>query len=276
MDMNHRNQFILLRGLARESRHWGRFGDQLSQAMGPGTLVESIDLPGTGRYSEMRSPLSISDITEFVRAKYLELRSRQRDKGEEPAPRTHLVAISLGGMVASDWIERWREDFSSCVLINSSFRGLSSVRERLRTEAYWHIFNAARSSDVRDREAHILRMVSNRPDVRAQVLEEWTAIQLSRPVRIENVIRQLTAAARYVTAATMPSVPTLILASANDRMVDPSCSRAIAAHWQTECEMHPTAGHELVLDEPEWVIDRLRHFHARIFADERSNVPSQG
>jgi pimeloyl-ACP methyl ester carboxylesterase len=258
------HHWILLRGLAREARHWGRFNEQLAQAMGPGAKVDAIDLPGAGRFSEMRSPTSMHQIAEFIRLKFHEIRNRQRERGEMPAAKSHLVAISLGAMVATEWVNRWREDFSSLVLINTSFNGFSPLYQRLRPEAYWHLLKAAGSQDMREREAHILRLICNRPDVREMLLEEWTAIQQNRPVSLENVIRQLAAAARFTPPTRAPGLPTLILGSGGDRMVAPSCSEAIAAKWQVEFDRHPTAGHDLPLDEPDWVLQRLARFYRRL------------
>jgi hypothetical protein len=59
--------WILLRGLARESRHWGAFILQL-QATFPDAKITLLDLPGTGCYYQDSSPNSISEITHQVRA----------------------------------------------------------------------------------------------------------------------------------------------------------------------------------------------------------------
>jgi hypothetical protein len=45
----------------------------------------------------------------------------------------------------------------------------------------------------------------------------------------------------------------LVLAGAGDTLVDPRCSSELAAHWGTELRMHPTAGHDLPLDDGAWV-----------------------
>lgn len=258
-------QWILLRGLAREVRHWGTFPADLERGLAPlaekldvRASVSCIDLPGTGRYSEMRSPASIPEITEFVRSKYLEVRQRMREQGDEPSNQSHLVSISLGGMVASEWIHRWPDDFSSAVLINTSFRGLSPVHHRLTWDAYGHIFRIARSTDSLEREKNVLKMVSNRPELIEAIAAEWSRLHLERPVSPENFVRQLLAAARYEPHADPPGVPTLVLNSRLDRMVSPSCSEKIAARWNAEIRRHATAGHDLPLDDSPWVVDQLR------------------
>ena len=53
--------WLLLRGLAREQRHWGRFPALLSAKL-PGDRVFCLDLPGTGTEHRRKSPASIAAI----------------------------------------------------------------------------------------------------------------------------------------------------------------------------------------------------------------------
>lgn len=267
------SHWILLRGLARESRHWGSFAQELARVI-PGARVDALDLPGTGCFSEMRSPISVPAITDFVRDKFLERREswerESRESRESPGtrlsgssstmPPAHLVAVSLGGMVAADWLERYPDDFVSGVMINTSFRGLSPLSARLAPTSYLHLLNIMRSRDTYQRERHVLRMVSNRPEIREVTAREWAAIYDSRPVSHENFFRQLLAAGRYEPSGRAPGIPVLVLNSARDRMVDPSCSELIAQRWNAEIRRHPTAGHDLPLDAGGWVIDQIRDF----------------
>ncbi len=256
-------QWILIRGLARESRHWGNFPQELESVMSPQgeiTRVDAIDLPGAGRYSEMRSPISISEITEFMRTKFLEIRERQRREGFKPASTTYLVAISLGGMVAARWLERWPDDFKGCVLINTSFKGFSPLFKRLSPPSYKHFFHILRAKEAVERELNILKMISNRPDIHHQTAQEWAGLYLERPVSLENLTRQLLAASRFSSTLRQPPIPVLVLSSAQDRMVDPSCSKTIADRWHAKFAQHPTAGHDLPLDDGSWVVEQIRAF----------------
>jgi pimeloyl-ACP methyl ester carboxylesterase len=53
-------------------------------------------------------------------------------------------------------------------------------------------------------------------------------------------------------------VPLLLLASRGDALVDPRCSLAIAQRWACEIAMHPWAGHDLPLDDADWVVQQVR------------------
>jgi pimeloyl-ACP methyl ester carboxylesterase len=254
-------QWILLRGLARESRHWGEFPGLLKAKIelvsGRSARVDAIDLPGTGRYSEMRSPVSMEGIAEFAREKLMEIRKAQRDADEQTSKEMFLVAVSLGGMVASRWIERWPEDFAGCVLINTSFGGISPAHRRLPPMSLLRLFNVMRERDVLERERNVLKMVSNRPEIREETAKKWAAFALERPIGRRNFAFQLTAAARFKSEIETPPLPILVLGSRGDRMVHPSCSESIAVRWGAELRQHPNAGHDLALDDGPWTVEQI-------------------
>jgi pimeloyl-ACP methyl ester carboxylesterase len=267
-------QFILLRGLARESRHWGKLPTDLqSQLLAKGikARVDCLDLPGCGRYSEMTVPLSITDMMEFCREKYLELRHRIRDSGEVPPVQTHLIAVSLGGMIAVEWLKTRPSDFKSAVLVNMSMRGFSPFYRRLSPTSYLHMLNIVRVKDPYERERHVLKMISNRPEIYEETAAAWTQIMLDRPVSPENFTRQIIAAARYEAPEDPPPVPLLLLNSKHDRMVHPSCSEEIALRWHAEIRKHATAGHDLPLDDPQWVIEQIVQWQDRLNQKDRLN-----
>jgi predicted alpha/beta hydrolase family esterase len=58
-------------------------------------------------------------------------------------------------------------------------------------------------------------------------------------------------------------VPLLVLASAADTLVDPRCSIRLAHAWDAELRTHPTAGHDLPLDDAEWVASEVGRWLAR-------------
>ena len=69
-----------------------------------------------------------------------------------------------------------------------------------------------------------------------------------------NAVRQLWAAARFSTPREAPRLPLLVLVSAADGLVDPRCSQRLALAWGAELRTHPTAGHDLPLDDGAWVV----------------------
>lgn len=250
-----------MRGLAREARHWNEFPDKLINALaqqGDVARVDAIDLPGTGRFSEMKSPLTVREMTEFAREKFNEIRKAMRARGETPPERTRILAVSLGGMVASDWIDRWPQDFQEGIFINTSFSGFSPLHHRLRPTAVAHLLGHLRPLKNPEREEFSLKLISNLLDSKSAqaIAKTWSTYADERPVTLENFGRQLLAAARFKAPSETPAVPILVLYSRNDRMVDARCSEAIVKRWKTACEIHSNAGHDLTLDDPDWVIEK--------------------
>lgn len=244
-------QWILLRGLTREAAHWGAFFADLEQAL-PSDRVLALDLPGNGQFHKVSSPLSVSGMVQACRD---ELQRRAI------APPYHLLAMSLGAMVATEWVHQAPEDVAGCVLINTSLRPFNPFYRRLRPHnlaALLQLLLQWRAPEVAERI--ILRMTSNGAPDRSALMAEWVAIRRQRPVSSRNALRQLVAAARYRAPAVAPGVPTLLLGSCNDRLVASECSQTIAHAWGRPLCMHPTAGHDLPLDDPQWVVEQVRQW----------------
>jgi len=50
----------------------------------------------------------------------------------------------------------------------------------------------------------------------------------------------------------------VLFVSENDHFVSSSCSKNLAKSWGCELHIHPWAGHDLPLDDPDWIIEHLR------------------
>ena len=238
--------WILLRGLTRESGHWGGFPDILRKHLPEGAQVLALDLPGTGRLNQARSPARIEATMEACRHQLQALGI---------APPWHLLALSLGAMVAVEWAVRHPHELAGCVLVNTSLRPFSPWPQRLRPANYGALLGLLLAPQMpRRREQSILRLTSRRPaEAGAAVLDEWTTLRQTRPVSHANALRQLLAAARYRAPAKAPAVPLLVLASQGDALVDVRCSRRLAQQWGAELAEHPWAGHDLPLDDGRWL-----------------------
>lgn len=238
--------WILLRGLMREQRHWGDFPAQLAQAL-PDAAIITPDLPGNGQRHADPSPTSVAAMVDACRA-------RLRADGLPPPYR--LLALSLGGMAAVEWASRYPDEVQACVLINTSMRPYSRFYQRLRWRNYPAIAGLLLRGGMARQESLILRLTSRDAHAHANdngLLARWLAFQHDRPVSRANALRQLWAAARYRAPVRRPSVPMLILSSAGDRLVSPSCSQRLAHAWSVPHRIHPDAGHDLPLDDGPWV-----------------------
>jgi pimeloyl-ACP methyl ester carboxylesterase len=115
----------------------------------------------------------------------------------------------------------------------------------------------------------VFELTTRLTDAAPEVIDEWVAIRESRPVAARNAWRQLIASARFRAPSAAP-VPTLVLASAGDRLVDPRCSAKIARQWRCAIAIHPAAGHDLPLDDGTWVAKEVRQWLADLSKDRRS------
>jgi pimeloyl-ACP methyl ester carboxylesterase len=249
-------RWILLRGWSREARHWGDFADVLSAALEGARVhatVRAVDLPGTGLRFREASPMNVAAIAQACRAEVL---------GEGAGP-VHVVAMSMGAMVALAWARAHPAEIASLVLVNTSARGLAPFWHRLRPANYPLLLKAALSRDVAAREARVLAMTSHRGIAigdggdSAMLLRRWEAIARGAPVSPANALRQLVAALRFEAPPAPPPVPLLLLASRCDGLVSVRCSQRLAQRWNVPLALHPWAGHDLPLDDPAWVAQQV-------------------
>lgn len=250
MPPNH--QWLFLRGLGRESGHWGRFASEFEQQVA-GAKVIALDLPGTGRRLSEKSPRSISAIVEAVRSDW--------KKTAHPEIPSYFLGISLGGMVGAEWISSFPDDFAGAVLINTS-SGSSTPLRRLKPSALGRLAKAAAQKDSRVREELILHLVSNHSQKPDEVVRHWTQIHHQRPISPQNVLLQLWAAFQWKASRTAPRVPVLLLCGAKDRLTSPECSATLQSLWNCRLETHPTGGHELAEDAPAWICQKINDWRS--------------
>lgn len=258
--------WVLLRGLTREHGHWGDFPLELARTL-PGSRVVTPDLPGAGTMCRERSPTRVEGLLEGC---------REQLRRQGVAAPFHLVGLSLGGMVAAAWATAWPAELASCILVNSSMRPYNRVLQRLRPPRMLRLLCILLDADPRRAEEAVLRLTSSDPERHRDVLAHWVALRRDRPVSRVNAVRQLLAAARYRHSGARPRVPTLVVASAADTLVDPRCSRTVATCWGVECVMHPSAGHDLPLDDAPWLAAELARW-ARVSEFHRIRIhPRRG
>lgn len=239
--------WLLLRGLAREQRHWGEFPRVLAEQL-PGHHVTCLDLPGAGTENERPVPPTIAGIAADVRDRFL----RTAPSG----PRA-IVAVSLGGMVALEWCARWPGDLERAVVINTSAGNLGRPWERLDWRNYPDIARAFFTSDPVARERIIIDLTMNTTHLdRASLAEGWATLGRERPMKKSAVARQLLAAARSVLPSRIDT-PLLVLGARADRLVRVSCSERIARALGAPLALHATAGHDLPHDDPSWVAGEI-------------------
>lgn len=238
-------RWLLLRGLSREKRHWETFPQTFADTLG--VEVECLDAPGFGTEHRRTSPFDISAITDDIRSRL--------DRGDE---KWALLSISLGGMIGLDWCARYPDDFTHAVIINSSTAS-TPVWNRFRPSSIPNLV-LGRLRDEIPRERAVLAQTSNNPNRDLDTLARRSAgYQKTQPPSSASIARQIAAAVTF----RMPryiDTPLLVLASERDRLVDMSASRAIARKYRAPLHVHPTAGHDLPLDDGAWVTEQVQRW----------------
>lgn len=252
--------WLLLRGLMRESRHWGDFLPQFA-AQFPTSQIITADFAGNGSLSHLRSATRVEQMLQ-------QLRADLRQAGHMPP--YDVLALSLGAMVALAWAAHYPQEIRQMVLINTSVRPYSRFYQRLRPSNYWPLLSALLRADTRHIEQVILRRTSQllAEDTQKKIVDTWHQYALQHPVARKNILRQLLAALRFRAAAHAPtyasgqSLPILLLAAQRDTLVSVACSRSLARHWGLPIQIHPSAGHDLPLDDAAWVLQQIKQWIA--------------
>ncbi len=245
------NNWLLVRGLTREAGHWGDFIPQLQQAF-PKAQINTLDLAGSGVYYSQTSPDSIAEITR-------QLRQHAQENGWLQSKIT-LLTLSLGGMVAWEWMQQYPDDINGAALMNSSLATVNPFYQRLRWQSYGKLAQIVLQSDIYQRELAIVKLVSNCENQHEKIAAEWEQIQRLRPVSGQNALRQIIAAAKYKPSLAKPIAPVLLLNGLGDRLVSPDCSEGISKRWSLPLVSHPWAGHDLCSDDSKWVIEQLHQW----------------
>ncbi|WP_228536226.1 alpha/beta fold hydrolase [Noviherbaspirillum malthae] len=240
------SSWVFLRGLIRESRHWGDFPSAFQRRFSDAQIF-TPDLPGNGVLNDMPSPLTIDAMVDHART-WLAAREHRRP--------VYLLGLSMGGMLAVRLAQRYPAELAGCVLINSSLRNFSPFYHRLQWRSYGTLLRILMSrNDAVASEQLVWEMTSSRRPIEPEILRQWIACRRARPVSMINAVRKVIAASRCRAGDRAPKVPLLVLALDHDRLVSPNCSRRIAEAWNARLCMHPHAGHDLALDDGEWIAE---------------------
>lgn len=245
--MRKPKNWILLRGLARGTGHWGSFLEKI-RAHFPEDKFEFLDLPGNGSRASEASPLEIGEYVRQVRP-----HSQALQRGEK----VHLLAISLGGMVAVEWMREYSHEVEKAYVICTSAGNFSSFNQRfLLPNLPKSLSLAIHQSDEVKWEETLLEMVVNSQECRDAEFLGMVAYSKEHPIQVKNVLRQLVAASRYKFPQQAPGDIKLI-GSFGDRLVSPQCTLQIAKQWGLQASMHPWAGHDVPVDDSKWLLEQL-------------------
>lgn len=233
---------LLIRGLLRESRHWLSFPALLSEKLQ--RPVFTLDLPGCGALYKEKSAASVPALRQQLQQQWAQRYPQYQGKA------VHLVAISMGGMLALDWALAAPEQVNSVVLINSSSAGLNPFWQRLQPRNYLKVLLCLLAGPLQ-REELIWQMTVKSP-LQPDVLKQWQHWAIENPVSRINALRQLWAASRFRVQQS-PACPVCVVSGLNDQLVSPLCSQALATVLNAALLTHADSGHDLPLEAGPWL-----------------------
>lgn len=239
--------WVLLRGLGRDKRHWYTFKDKIENTFS-GNQILPLNLPGIE--SSENIPTNIQAMTDEVREKWL-----QEKESEGP---WNILAISLGGMIAIDWCHRYPEDFKHLVTINTSSKTTSPTFDRITLPAISAVAKSLFIKDTREREKKVLEITTNDTEITEEMLDFWEEVAADMKLNRLSFAKQLYAASKFKLPEKLP-IPFTVLASKADRFCKYTCSEKIAQRYNAPLHLHESGGHDLSTDAGEWIIEHLKN-----------------
>lgn len=245
-NLNMSKRWVLLRGLSRGNNHWGELPKLLQEQ---GLEVELIEIPGNGTRYKETTPLSSLKVIESI---------KKKSQFAKEQKTFNICGISLGGMLALKWAQMYPDEVEHVVIINSSLSQLSPVHHRISLRSIVKILRGLTSKDPMERESITLSLTVNNEEVRKQYLKSFARLSQKNPISAQNFLRQLYLATRIkVNQSLTLQVPVTIIVSIKDHFVSPSCSFEMARFFGVNPISHPTSGHDLPLEAPEWLLKIL-------------------
>jgi pimeloyl-ACP methyl ester carboxylesterase len=241
------DNWIFLRGLTRGNIHWGNF-PEIFKKMNPNAKVEFLEIQGNGTRNIETTPIDPEEVIGLL---------RERSEFCKEKTKFNICGISLGGMIAMKWAELYPDEIQSITIINSSLSQYSPFYYRLKPKNYSNILYALIDKNIFHQEKIILSMTSNHLQNTKKHLKDFVNFGENYRLEKSNIARQLILASR-IKVNKLPDVPFNVLLSKNDRFVDDSCSQQIASNLNGTLYTHPSAGHDLPLDDPEWLCEMLK------------------
>lgn len=249
--------WVFIRGLTRGHSHWGEFSDMFKNFF-EGSEITFLDLPGNGFLHHQKSPTSIQ--------KLLDQCLKNLDPKTLESPR-YLLGFSLGGMVSLEWMVQRPGDFDGAVLINTSASNLSPFYRRMRIGNLPRIFKSL-FKGRKDWNSMIWELTTRIAKDREKVLAYWEEQAKKYPVTTLNAVRQLYAASRYRYHGPKPKSPILFLSGRQDKLVHSTCSEKLSHLVEAPLRVHGSAGHDLTLEDPTWVLRTIQDWLFRLESND--------
>jgi pimeloyl-ACP methyl ester carboxylesterase len=259
--------WLLLRGLAREQRHWHEFRDRFAARM-TGASVHCVHVAGAGTEHVVLPRPSVAWMARDVARRLPALGASSRS-GE----RWGVVGLSLGGMLALELCRMFPLQIGAAVIINSSSR-LTRRSERIRPAAALQLLRAASLVDPLQREQSVLALTSALAEAERTLYARRAAefVRDAPPSRWAAVAQLLAASQFQPPERSLVRARLAFICSRHDGLVSPRCTRDLASWFSCSWEEHAWAGHDLALDDPAWLCEHIAQVADRSFSGLASDA----
>lgn len=234
--------YVFIRGLARNKYHWYGF----EKLFAHNSDIIMLDIPGNGEFNKLDSKITIEENTEILREQFLKLKKN--------GPYT-LIGISLGGMIAIDWLNRFESDFERIIVINTSAKNLARPWQRFNLKMAIAIPMLLFSSD-KVIESNILKQTLNKKKIDFELLHSALNLRQFKTTKI-NFFKQLFSASKFIFPLNLNAEKLIVVYSENDRLVSSLSSKKIIELTNCRGIVHPSAGHDLPLDDAAWLFKTI-------------------
>ncbi|MDP7319377.1 MAG: alpha/beta hydrolase [Bacteriovoracaceae bacterium] len=246
--MAEKTNWIFIRGLVRSNEHWGQFLEEFKRSF-PDSEIILLELEGNGKKNNQKSYLSVEKNYQKLRQEWLLKRKSTNN--------WNIIAVSLGAMVGMLWDSK-HQDFKHSFYINTSSADLAHPLERLSWPVVKQAYAILRQKNSKDYERRVLELTTQMTKIDTKLLTKWDQIHRLAPTTRLNLIRQLFAASRYIAPIKLNSKGNFI-ASKKDILAKYTCSQKLAKKLNASFFLHPQAGHDLPLDDPQWLIEVIKN-----------------
>lgn len=251
---------LLLRGLGRWSDHWLGFDQRLANA---GYRVISVDNRGFGASNEAKLPPGgdIQDLAEDVAS----IVSMEAPEG------ALVIGVSLGGMIALALASTRPQLVRGLMIINSSVA--AAKLKRISGRALTAVVSAIMGFKTGYSKIATVLLSAGASDAQIQQLaQQWSDIDSKMKPDPWRILWQLKVARRFHGLSELMTLrcPVTVVRSAGDLFVDPANSDFIHRQIKgSNLVSHPTAGHELAFEDPDWLTTVIRKFAAESAGQNR-------
>ncbi|MDA8792776.1 hypothetical protein N9N67_05990 [Bacteriovoracaceae bacterium] len=258
-------QLFLVRGLSRQSGHWGEdFKEKLQESL-PDWNIFYLDLPGTGRLSHIKSPVRVKNFIPLMRKEISSNLKMDEDN--------YILGTSLGGIVVWEWISQFPQDFKQVLLVNTPFRGVCKFKERIKPKMRIKLIKTGLVSKkkIKKRESLLYDINSNvkNSKQKERVVKDWVDLQKKQPISKSTMIRQTLAGLTYRAsfASVNKNIKYYIFASEQDQLTDKACYQNLSNLLKAPLFWNDWAGHGLPIDDPDWIIEKVLAWKDEIVAN---------